>query len=162
MQDHHPTVITTRDHDRLQAMMCTMIGARTPLAGLLRHKLGSAVVMLPTDISPDLVTSGRRVRFTIDGYRTDERTVIWKPEVRNDGSNLSLHVLEGLAVLGLSVGQSLSYTTDTRRTEFVEIDYVFPDDDDAALLLDPVPETAARPDRTSTLNAVEPINTLSI
>lgn len=127
MHDHHPTILSTRDHDRLQAMMCGLIGARTPLAGLVRHKLGSAVAMLPSDIGSDVVAPGRRVRFTIDGYQTKERWLTWQPPVRGDRWNVSLHVTRGLALLGLSVGASISYTTVTRRTEFIQIDHVFSD-----------------------------------
>lgn len=133
MHDHHPTILSTRDHDRLQAMMCGMIGARTPLASLVRHKLGSAIVMLPSDIAPDVVAPGRRVRFTVDGYRTKERTLTWEPQVRGDRWSVSLQGARGLALLGLSVGASISYRTATRRTEFIEIDHVFPDDGDGVL-----------------------------
>jgi hypothetical protein len=133
MHDHQPTILSTRDHDRLQAMMCVMIGARTPLASLVRHKLGSAIVMLPSDIAPDVVAPGRRIRFTIDGYRTKERTLKWESQVRGDRWNLSLQGARGLALLGLSVGASISYRTATRRTEFIEIDHVFPDDGDGIL-----------------------------
>lgn len=129
MHGHHPTVITTSDHDRLQGMMCTMIGARTPFASLLRHKLGSAVVMLPTDIGPDVVTAGRRVRFKLDGDRSEEQVVTWEPQVRGEDESLSLWVPRGLALLGLSIGQSISYTTSTQQTELVEIECVFSDDD---------------------------------
>jgi regulator of nucleoside diphosphate kinase len=155
MRDHHPTVITTSDHDRLQAMMCTMIGARTPLAGLLRQKLGSAVVMLPTDVGPDVVMAGRRVRFTIDGVRSEERSIIWEPQIRGDRLKLSLRVPRGLALLGLSAGQSISYTTATRRTELLEIDYVYPDDDDATVQLDPFRRTAGMVDGPSVTAARE-------
>lgn len=137
MHDHHPTIISTRDHDRLQALMCGLIGARTPLAGLVRHKLGSAVVMLPNDIGSDVVASGRRVRFTIDGYQTKERWLTWQPPVRGDRWNGSLRAARGLALLGLSVGASISYRAASRRTEFIQIDYVFPDDGAEVLHVEP-------------------------
>ncbi len=127
MHDHYPTILSTRVHDRLQAMMCSMIGARTPLASLVRHKLGSAIVMLEGDVGPNVVVPGSRVRFTIDGYRTKERALTWEPHVRGDKRNVSLLVPGGLALLGLRVGASISYRTATRRNEFIQIDHVFPD-----------------------------------
>lgn len=57
MHDYHPTILSADEYVRLQAMMCTMIGARTPLASLLRLKLGSAKVMPATEIGPDVVTA---------------------------------------------------------------------------------------------------------
>jgi hypothetical protein len=141
MHDHYPTILSTRDHDRVQAMMCTMIGARTPLASLVRHKLGSAVIMLPTDISPDVAAAGRRVRFIVDGCHSEERDLTWEPPACGDDPTLSLRLPRGLALLGLSVGEAISYETATRRLELIELDYVFPDDDDAVLEVAPLRES---------------------
>jgi hypothetical protein len=136
MHHHHPTVVSTRDYYRLQAMMCTMIDLHTPMASLARHKLRSAVVMLPTDISPDVVAAGRCVHLTIDGYRSDVRALTWGSPVRGTIRELSLLVPRGLALLGLAVGQSISYTSPTGRTEF-KIEAVS-SDNDAVLQFDPV------------------------
>lgn len=131
MHDHHPTtILTTHDHEHLRAMMSSMIGARTPLAALLRYKLGSAVVLRPTDVDADVVTSGRRVQFKIDGYKSLERTLTWDDSVLGGVGGLSLRLPRGLSLLGLSVGQSMSYLTDARRNEFVEIEHVFPSEHD--------------------------------
>lgn len=110
--------------------MCTLIGSRTSLAALLRRKLGSAVIMLPSDAGPDLVSSGRRVRFTIDGDEPTERALVWQPQKRGDIMNLSLRTPRGLALLGLRIGDSVSYQTDNGRTEHLEVEYVFPEDDE--------------------------------
>jgi regulator of nucleoside diphosphate kinase len=131
MHDHQPTVVSTSDHDRLQAVMCTMIGWRTPIASLLRHKLGSALVMFPDEMPPDVVVPGRRVHFTIDGSRTDMRVLTWNSPARDTGMELSLLVPRGLALLGLRAGQSFSYTTMMRRTELIEVDNVVPGEDTA-------------------------------
>jgi hypothetical protein len=131
MHDYHPTILSADEYDRLQAMMCTMIGARTPLASLLRLKLGSAKVMPITEIGPDVVTSGRRVRFKDGRYKLDERTLLWSP-VSGDDDWLLLSTTRGLSLLGLQTGQSISYLTDRRRTEFIRVEYVFPEDDEAA------------------------------
>lgn len=143
MYDHHPTVLSSHDYARLQGLMCTMIGSRTPLAALLRRKLGSAVVMLPSDAGPDLVSSGRRVRFSVDGKRPEEATLVWEPQDRGV-STLSLTGPRGLALLGLSIGQSISYQTDRGRTEFLEIDYVFPGIGEPAVLAEASPARRVR------------------
>ncbi len=125
MHDYHPTILSTDDHDRLQAMMCTMIGARTPLAHLLRRKLGSAIVMLPGDISPDIVTSGRQVRFRTGRHKRDERRLVW--DGRGDEGELPLSTTRGLSLLGLATGQSISFLNDRRRTETLTVEFVFPE-----------------------------------
>ena len=131
MHHNHPTVVSTRDYYRLQALMCTAICPRAPIAELVRHKLRSAVVMLPADISPDVVTPGRGVQFTIDGYRSEVRALTWETPDGGVRSELSLLLPRGLALLGLTAGQSISYRTATRRTECIEIDFVSPDGDAA-------------------------------
>jgi regulator of nucleoside diphosphate kinase len=108
-----------------------MIGSRTPLASLLRRKLGSAVIMLPSDAGPDRVSIGRRVRFSIDRAEMEERTLVWEPQPRDDDVKLSVWQPRGLALLGLSIGQSIAYETAGGRTEFLEVDFVFPEDLDA-------------------------------
>jgi regulator of nucleoside diphosphate kinase len=129
MHHNYPTILSSNDYARLQGLMCTMIGSRTPFASLLRRKLGSAIIMLPTDAGPDLVSIGRRVRFSIDRDQADERTLVWEPPPRGDTAKLSLWQPRGLALLGLSMGQSIAYETAGGRTEFLEVEEVFPDDD---------------------------------
>jgi hypothetical protein len=124
MRDHPSTIVSTDDFDRLQALMCTMIGASTPLASMLRHKLESAIVMLPEDIAADVAAPGRRVRFTIDGYRTEERDLTWDPPAASEDAALSLRSTRGLSLLGLRPGQSASYVTGTRRPELIELTQV--------------------------------------
>jgi regulator of nucleoside diphosphate kinase len=132
MQHYHPTIVSTQDYYRLQALMCSTIGLRTPIVQLVRHKLRSAVVMLPSDISPDVVTAGRRVQFTIDSHRSDVRALTWETPAPGVRSKLSLFAPRGLALLGLTAGQSVSYTTATRGTEVIEIHVVSADDTTAA------------------------------
>lgn len=120
----HAVALTPGDHDRLQSMMCTMIGAATPLASLLRHKLGAAVVVPATALGRDVASSGRRVRYKIDGLRSEERTLSWTMDDRADMLELPLGRSRGMALLGLRVGQAISYVTSAHRTEFIEIEAV--------------------------------------
>lgn len=141
MHDHHPTILSSADHARLQGLMCTMIGRRTPLASLLRRKLGSAVIMPPPDAAPDdLVTSGRSVRFSINESDHDERKLAWHASKRADPSLLSLQEPRGLALLGLRVGQSIAYGIESDQTEFLTVQLVLTDEDTAFL---PIPQEAA-------------------
>lgn len=116
MHDDYPTILSAHDYSRLQLLLSTMIGARSATAALVRCKLGSATVMPPSDIGEDVVTSGCKVQFKVDGVRLDERELLWSPHDQIDGSALSLMQPRGLALLGLSVGQWVSYQTDSRRT----------------------------------------------
>lgn len=141
MHDHPTTILSATDYARLQGLMCTLTGSRTPLAGLLRQKLDAPVVMLPSDAGPDLVRSGCRVRFRIDGERVQERRLVWEPPVLGDTESLSLQLPRGLALLGLSIGQSISYAAGKDRTEHLEVEFVFPEGEDEL----PLPARGAGP-----------------
>ena len=136
MYDHHPTILSSNDYARLQGLMCTLIGSPTPLAALLRRKLGSAVIMLPSDAGPDLATSGRRVRFTIDGNQAAEQALVWERPARGGDSELWLRSPRGLALLGLRIGDSVSYQADNGRTEHLTVEFVFSDEEPEAQHLD--------------------------
>jgi transcription elongation GreA/GreB family factor len=120
--------------------MITMIGSRTPLAALLRHKLGSAVIMLPSDISPDLVTGGRSVRFRINNRDRDERELVWHGGSEADPYLLPLHEPRGLALLGLSVGHTIAYGIGNNQTEQLTVEHVLANED---LSLPPITREAA-------------------
>lgn len=132
MEHDYPTILSAADYARLQGLMCTMIGARTPLASLVRRKLGSAVVTPARNIASTTATGGRRVRFRIDGGETEERVLTWSPLKREDGRSLSLLAPRGLALLGLCAEEAIAYQTASGRTEFIEIDTVV---DDAAAVV---------------------------
>ncbi len=126
MQNSHPTILTPEDHAHLERLMCTMTGSRTAIAMLLRRKLDTAVIIPPANAGEDLVTSGSTVRFVVDGARSMERRLTWSPQEEDDASNLSLRLPRGLALLGLSAGQSIPYRTDDGGTEFLEVEQVDP------------------------------------
>jgi hypothetical protein len=57
--------------------MGTLTGSISPLAAVVRRKLESAVIVHYQDADEDLATSGRRVRYSIDGARKAERVLSW-------------------------------------------------------------------------------------
>ncbi len=132
MNGYTTTLLSADDHDRLQGVLCTMIGGRSPFARLVRQKLAAAAIVPDEELGPDLVTSGRRIRFSVNGRPSQERTLLWAPPVKGNRRHLSLHSPRGLALLGLRAGESISYITDGRRTEFLEVEEVF-DEDEAAV-----------------------------
>jgi regulator of nucleoside diphosphate kinase len=121
---HQPTIVSPSDYARLQGLMATLIGSRTPLASLLRHKLGSAVVISESDLDADVVTIGARVRFTINGGAPEIRRLGWRQDRSKDGLALSTLSPRGLALLGLRTGQWISYQTDNRQTEVLSVQEV--------------------------------------
>jgi regulator of nucleoside diphosphate kinase len=118
---HPPIFLPPAEYRRLQHLMLTMIGSRSPFASILRRKLGAARAVAPVPFPPDVALSEARVRFRIGGKRSDDRILTWRPPSRNDQTKLSLHTHRGLALLGLSPGETVSYRTADDRTEFLEV-----------------------------------------
>ena len=121
---HPATSLSSTDYARLQQLMLTMIGSRTPLAALLRRKLGASVPTSSSSLAPDRAVSGKRVRFSIDGVMEEERILTWQPTRPEDRITLSLLSPRGLALMGLTPGGSLFYRTESDRTEFLRVESV--------------------------------------
>ncbi|WEJ35054.1 DUF1127 domain-containing protein [Devosia sp. SD17-2] len=115
MQINHPTTLTLDDHAQLEQLMCTLTGRRDDFAALVRRKLESAVIIRPEDADDHLVTSGRHVRYRVNGEGAKEHVISWNLAPTGGVSTLSLQDSRGLALLGLRVGQSMSLPMDTGR-----------------------------------------------
>ena len=125
MQFSNPaTLLSSTDYARLQRLMLTMIGSRTVMAALLRRKLGSSAPAPSSSLSSNRAVSGKRVRFSIDGGREEERVLAWQPPRSGDRNTLSLLSPRGLALMGLTPGESLFYRTESDRTEFIRLENV--------------------------------------
>lgn len=125
MQIHHPTTLTADDHAVLERLMCTLSGSREPIAALLRRKLETAVIVHPEASNEDLVTSNRRVRYSVDGAQETEHVLTWDKPEAGDAAAISLQQPLGLALLGLRKGQSISFPAEN-GIETAEITRVYP------------------------------------
>ena len=121
---HPPSILPSSEYDRLQRLMLTMIGSRSALATVLRRKLGATTTVTSEDLDRNIALHGASVRFRVDGQPAPERTLSWQSPKRLDGAHLSLLSPRGLALLGLSAGQSISYRTEENRTEFLEVEHI--------------------------------------
>ena len=124
MTNHSRPIMTTDDHERLQRLMTTLIGSRSPLADIVRRKVHAAAIVDPHQVSPDLVTSGRRVRFAINDGGSEEHTLTWANDRRSHLSTLSLQQPLGIALLGLRAGQSISLELSEQETSTLVVEDV--------------------------------------
>jgi hypothetical protein len=125
MQFAHPPIhLPSEEYARLQRLMLTMIGDRSALAAILRRKLGSAQSIPAQRAARDVALSGVYIRFRIDAQRLQQRILTWQPPRRDDKVHLSLLSPRGLALLGLTPGQLVSYRTETGRTEFLRLEQI--------------------------------------
>jgi len=102
---------------------------RTPpyddrLLRLLRRKLSMAIVVLPEDVAPDVATINSRVEYRIDGGRTEACVLVHDEGNASLGLALPISTLRGLALLGLSAGDSVSIERPDGRVETVSLENV--------------------------------------
>jgi len=102
---------------------------RTPpydnrLLRLLRRKLSMASVVLPEDIAPDVATINSRVEYRIDDGRTEACVLVHDGGNASLGLALPISTLRGLALLGLSAGDSVPIERPDGRIETVCLENV--------------------------------------
>jgi len=102
---------------------------RTPphderLLRLLRRKLSTAIVVLPEDVAPDVATLNSRVEYRIDGGRTEACVLVHDEGNGTLGLALPISTLHGLALLGLSAGDSVSIERPDRRVQTISLETV--------------------------------------
>lgn len=121
MQNSYKSMnLPSAEYVRLQQLMLTMIGSRTVLASILRRKLGAAAPV-SSPVGSDVALSGRQVDFKIDGRQSQTGVLTWRPPKRGDATGLSLLSPRGLALLGLVPGETIAYSTESGRTELLEV-----------------------------------------
>ncbi len=111
-----PIVMTPSEHARLSDL-ADIVGARYPqFSDDLTRELARAHLVGPEEIGPATVTMGARVEFAYrhSGARQTV-TLVFPPEADIAKGRISVLTPVGTALIGLSVGQSITF--DTRRGE---------------------------------------------
>lgn len=107
MSEHQTVFLSTGDYFLLQGFNLPEGDDRDVLATMLRRKLDAAIVTFPADVGSDVITTGCKVRYRIGGVRTEERTLVAGPNDPAGGLALCLTSPRGMALIGMSVGQSV-------------------------------------------------------
>ena len=99
--------LTTKDYAILETMLERCAEPNGAYASLLRRKLSGAGIWLSADIPPDVVTINSRVAFRANDGPAQTRIVAQAPIHGLVGLLLPVTALRGLALLGLSEGESI-------------------------------------------------------
>ena len=103
-------VLTSRDFDRLEALLDSLPDNAFPGKKALEAELKRAEVVEPGQIPPNVVTMNSTVRFTIEESREDFRlTLVYPKDVGGEADRISVLAPVGSALLGLSVGDELEW-----------------------------------------------------
>ncbi|NUN05220.1 MAG: nucleoside diphosphate kinase regulator [Bdellovibrio sp.] len=99
--------ITDQDYHRLM----TLVGQHeSAMAGALEEELSRAHVIAQTEIPRDVVTMNSKVKFSDDSTSQEsEITLVYPQDANLEQGRVSILAPVGIALLGLSVGQSIDW-----------------------------------------------------
>jgi regulator of nucleoside diphosphate kinase len=105
-----PIVLTSRDFDRLEALLDSLPAQDAPGKSALRRELDRAEVVAPENIPPNVVTMNSTIRFTIADSGEDLRlTLVYPKDAEGQADRISVLAPVGSALLGLAVGDELEW-----------------------------------------------------
>lgn len=117
-------VLTAKDFTILEVLLDRRINEDESFLRLLGQKLSAATVVFHEDISRQVATINSRVDFTVDGQFPDNRILVHGGEDAYPGLCLSITTLRGLALLGLTAGETIAVGRSDDRTENISLDAV--------------------------------------
>jgi len=120
--DPVPLIVSTRDVRRLEALLASPTGASSHTAELLEAELLRADVREPGDIPADVVTMNSQVTCVDESSGKEYLLRLVYPE-HADASESRVSVLApiGAALLGLSVGQSITWPLPGNRVSRLRV-----------------------------------------
>ena len=103
-------ILSSKDFDRLEALLDSMHGIPLPHKSALLNELARADIMEPQDIPPSIVTMNSTVEFSIDGAAQDFRlTLVYPDETEDNPACISVLAPVGSALLGLAMGDTIEW-----------------------------------------------------
>ncbi|BCL76334.1 nucleoside diphosphate kinase regulator [Jeongeupia sp. HS-3] len=117
-----PITVSSLDADRLYELIDTLPAAAFPGAATLRAELDRATLLEPEDMPADVVTMRSRVRFEIAGSgQTFELTLCYPKDLNGSAEQISITAPVGSALLGLGIGQQITWPAPGGGTTSVKI-----------------------------------------
>jgi regulator of nucleoside diphosphate kinase len=107
-----PITITASDYERLARIASAFVDSSPDEELTLADELDRARIVDSAGVAPGVVTMNSRVEFYFDGRESDRRTVtlVYPGEQDIAKGRISVHTPVGIALLGLSEGQSIEWT----------------------------------------------------
>jgi regulator of nucleoside diphosphate kinase len=117
-------ILTTKDFTIIEVMHDRCLGSGDPLAPILKRKIETALVVFREDVPVNVATLSSRLTFRIDGKAPDTRILSHDRMNSSVGLFLPITNPRGLALLGLTEGQSFLVTDHEGREERVVLEKV--------------------------------------
>lgn len=109
METKPKIVLSSQDLERLETLLYALGNSLSPDRAALLAELGRADVLEPQEIPPTVVTMNSTVRFTVEGSEQFCLTLVYPKDVDGQADRISVLAPVGSALLGLSVGDSISW-----------------------------------------------------
>lgn len=103
-------VVSSRDMDRLEALLDALPDQSSPSVNALRDELNRADVVEPANVPPTVVTMNSTVRFRMAASEKEfSLTLVYPRDADGSTGKLSILAPVGSALLGLSVGDEIEW-----------------------------------------------------
>jgi regulator of nucleoside diphosphate kinase len=104
-----PITVTTVDLERIENLLESEASRRLPGVDALRHELDRANVIEPHEVPAGLVTMNSTVRCRDESTMSEYELTLVYPNAASQPDRVSILAPVGSALLGLSVGQKISW-----------------------------------------------------
>ena len=104
-----PITITRQDFEQLERHLDSDEVSELPGSAMLYEELMRANVVEPDDMSPDIVRMNSTVGFLDEQSRMSHRLTLVYPDQAGTPGTVSVFAPVGSALLGLSVGQTITW-----------------------------------------------------
>ena len=101
--------VSSLDFERIEDLLESGLYRNSPGAESLRMELNRANVVAPHEVPPDLVTMNSKVLFLDEASKAEYGLTLVYPQADNPPGAVSILAPVGSALLGLSVGQAISW-----------------------------------------------------
>jgi regulator of nucleoside diphosphate kinase len=109
MENQPPIIVSSLDLERLEQLLESGQYKRLPGVDALRRELDRASIVEPTEVPTGVVTMNSTARFVDDATKQEYELTLVYPEASGPVNTVSVLAPVGSALLGLSVGQSISW-----------------------------------------------------
>jgi len=118
--------ITRSDHERLTRLAESFVGRNAFLADELLDELERARIVADNKFRADVVRMGSTLRFTTDAGEDRTITLVFPDEADIAEGRVSILTPVGVALIGLSSGQSIDWTARDGRSRRLTVESVDP------------------------------------
>lgn len=121
-----PITVTESDQDRLSRLTESHSASDRAVADELMAELARAEVVADDQIAADVVRMGSSLRFTTDTGHDRSVALVFPGEADIGLGKISILTPIGVALIGLSTGQSIGWTGRDGQTDRLKVERVEP------------------------------------